>query len=364
MTRLGASRLLLPDGHVVPGVVEVEGDRITSVTAATGAQPDRFVVPGFIDLQLNGYGDVDVASAVGADWDRLDRVLLRQGVTAWCPTLVSAPLASYAAALGRITWAAERPPVPGAASPAIAGVHLEGPFLGGARRAHAARNVVPIDSAWLGDLPPIVRLVTLAPESDGALAAIAALVGRGLVVALGHSTADFALATAAVDAGARLVTHVFNGMGPLHHREPGLVGAGLADDRLTVSLIADGRHVAPSLVRLTFRAKGPGRVALITDAVAWQSPGASLQLIDGMPCLPDGTLAGSTLTMDQAVRNAVDFGVEPADALQAAGATPAELLGLADRGRLSPNARADICVLTPDLEPAQVWVGGVLAWER
>ncbi|HWW53240.1 MAG TPA: amidohydrolase family protein, partial [Acidimicrobiales bacterium] len=125
-----------------------------------------------------------------------------------------------------------------------------------------------------------------------------------------------------------------------------------------------GRHVAPALVRLAFRAKAPGRVALVTDAVAWQSDGAPLQMIDGTPCLADGTLAGSTLTMDEAVRNAVDFGVEPIDALRAASATPAAVLGLADRGRLSPGARADVCVLTPDLEVRQVWVGGVLAWER
>lgn len=366
MTGLGAARLLLPEGWLAPGVVEVDRGRIVSVRATSSPQPDRFIVPGFIDVQVNGHADIDVASASGEDWSRLDQMLLGHGVTAWCPTLVTAPLDRYEAPLARISHAAAHRSDAGApvAAPTILGAHLEGPFLGGAPGAHAARPIVPIDSAWLAALPPIVRLVTLAPESPGAVDAVAALVARGVIVAVGHSTADFVLASLAVDAGASLVTHVFNGMGPLHHRAPGLVGAALADDRLSVSIIADGRHVSPPLVRLVFRAKAPGRVVLITDAVAWRAADAPLEMIDGMPCLPDGTLAGSTLTMDEAVRNAVDFGVEPDDALRAASETPARLLGLADRGRLSPGARADLCVLTPDFEPVQVWVGGAVAWER
>ncbi len=320
MIRLGAARLLLPDGWLAPGVVEVDGGRITSVRAASGPQPDRFIVPGFIDVQVNGHADIDVASASGEDWHRLDQALLGQGVTAWCPTLVTAPLDRYEAPLARISDAAARrcgvgAPGAAAAAPTILGAHLEGPFLGGAPGAHAMRHIVPIDSAWLAALPPIVRLVTLAPESPSAVDAVAALLARGVIVALGHSTADFALTSLAVDAGASLVTHVFNGMGSLHHRAPGLVGAALTDDRLSVSIIADGRHVAPPLVRLVFRAKAPGRV-------------------------------------------------EPGDALRAASEAAARLLGLADRGRLSPGARADLCVLTPEFEPVQVWVGGAVAWER
>jgi N-acetylglucosamine-6-phosphate deacetylase len=362
---LGGARLLLPDGTLTAGLVEIDGDRIASVSSAASHQPELFVVPGFIDIQVNGHRDIDVASAAGDDWNRLDQLLLAQGVTAWCPTLVTAPLERYDAPLGRIAHAAaQREDTHEAPSPAIVGAHLEGPFLGGAPGAHSLRDIAPADCAWLSDLPPIVRLVTLAPEADNALAAIAALVDHDVTVALGHSTADFALASAAVQAGARLVTHVFNGMGPLHHREPGLVGVALTDDRLTVSLIADGRHVAAPLVRMTFRAKAPGRVVLVTDAVAWQARSPALHMIDGLPCLPDGTLAGSTLTMDLAVRNAVEFGVAPGDALRAACLSPATLLGHADRGRLSPGSRADVCVLTPDLEPVQVWVGGVLAWER
>ncbi|HWW53445.1 MAG TPA: amidohydrolase family protein, partial [Acidimicrobiales bacterium] len=249
--------------------------------------------------------------------------------------------------------------------PSIAGVHLEGPFLGGALGAHRPDAVVAVDPLWLAALPPIVRLVTLAPEVPDALAAVRLLADRGVIVALGHSTATYEQAEEAVNAGGRLVTHLFNGMGPLHHRQPGLVGAALTDDRLTVTLIADGFHVAPPLLRLAFRSKGPRRVALITDAVGWAATPARrspLHLVDGVPRLSDGTIAGTALTMDGAVRSAVAAGVDPATALEAASRVPADLLGLADRGRLSPGMRADLVVLHRDLQPAEVWIGGHLVW--
>src|SRR4051794_19889196 len=232
--RIAASRVVTADGVVGPAVVIVESGAIVRCEPApsTADVPDRTLVPGFIDLQVNGVDDIDVASARDGDWDDLDRLLLAQGVTAWCPTLVTAPLDSYDAPLVRIAGAAARPR---GARPVILGAHLEGPFLGGAPGAHRREHLVPIDLDWLAALPDIVRIVTLAPELPGALDAIELLTARGVVVSLGHSTATFEQATAAIAAGARLTTHLFNGMGALHHREPGLIGAALSDDRVAAS---------------------------------------------------------------------------------------------------------------------------------
>jgi N-acetylglucosamine-6-phosphate deacetylase len=210
----------------------------------------------------------------------------------------------------------------------------------------------PPDLAWLARLPDIVRVVTLAPEVERALEAIRLLSARGVLVALGHSTATYEETLAATDAGARLVTHCFNGMGALHHRTPGLIGAALTDDRLAVSLITDLIHVHPAAVSLVFRSKSARRVALVTDAVAWEGEGDA-------PRLADGTLMGSTLTADAAIRNVVEHcGVSLLDAVHAAATTPAELLGLSDRGRIEPGARADLVALNPDLTVQMTWVEG------
>jgi N-acetylglucosamine-6-phosphate deacetylase len=356
--RIAASQVVTPSGVIGPAAVEVEDGRIASLQwlePGTGVA-DRVLVPGFVDIQVNGIADVDVATADGPDWERLDRLLLAQGVTTWCPTLVSSRLPSYGPALHRVAAAAHRRP--GEPRPAIAGAHLEGPFLGGAPGAHPRDLLQPIDLGWLAELPPIVRVVTLAPELDRAIEAIHILTGRGVLVGLGHSTATYEQALAAADAGARLVTHLFNGMGPLHHRAPGLAGAALSDPRLRPSLIADLIHVHPVLLRLAFQSCS---AVLVTDAVAWQAArvgSIGIAYTDGAPRLPDGTLAGSALTMDAAIRNVVSLGVPLATAVSAASTRPAELLGLADRGAIAPGQRADLVALSPELELEQVWIGG------
>jgi N-acetylglucosamine-6-phosphate deacetylase len=340
--------------------VSLDGDRIAGIEPTNDPVPDRTLAPGFVDLQVNGIESVDVASAEGNDWDILDRRLLRQGVTTWCPTVVTAPLDEYGAPLERIAAAAARDD--DSVRPSIAGVHLEGPFLGGAPGAHPIDLIRPPDLHWLDQLPSIVRLVTLAPEADGARAAIEALTRRGIVVSLGHSSAGYEQALGAIDAGARLVTHCFNGMAPLHHREPGIVGAALTDDRVAVSVIADLVHVHPAVVALVFRAKAPHNVVLVTDAVAWDrgTVGHVRMTFDGIaPRLADGTLAGSALTMDAAIRNVVNScGVSLLDAVRAATSTPARVLGLHDRGEIIPGNRADLVALTPDLRIDATWVAG------
>ena len=321
------------------------------------------IVPGFVDLQVNGVDDVDVAAADGADWDRLDTLLAHQGVTTWCPTLVTSPMDRYPAAIDRIAAARRRPDE---CRPSIAGIHLEGPFLGGAPGAHPPRHLQPIDLDWLAALPDDVTLVTLAPELERAAEATALLAGRGVVVSLGHSTPTAEQVEACITAGALLVTHLYNGMSGLHHRSPGLAALALTDDRVAASMIADGVHVDPVMMRLAWRTK-PDGIVLVTDAVAWRAGTAGtigLEVRDGAPRLPDGTLAGSAVTMVDAVRRSVaECGATLEQAVAAASSRPAHLLGLHDRGVIAPGRRADLVALADtgapdDMTVAQTWARG------
>ncbi|HYD10265.1 MAG TPA: hypothetical protein VEA78_09185, partial [Acidimicrobiales bacterium] len=249
--RIDAARVLTPDGLVGPATVVVEDGVIAGVESCTSA-PDRTIGPGFVDLQVNGFDDVDCAAA-DADWDRFAALQHATGVTTWCSTLVTAPLDVMRERLDR---------VPGF-------VHLEGPFLS-KPGAHPPDLLRDPDLDWLRALPDKVRLVTLAPERPGAVEATRLLSDRGVTVSLGHTSATHGQVAACADAGARMVTHLFNGMEPLHHRTPGVVGAALTDDRLVAGLIADLVHVHPVAIAVAFRAK-PGRIALVTDAIAWSA---------------------------------------------------------------------------------------------
>ena len=359
MPSISAAQVVVPGRTIDDAVVHHEDGVITEIRSARGAVPERIICAGFTDVQVNGHEDVDVATASGTEWDRLDALLLAQGVTSWCPTLVSAPLPSLDRALGRVIDAQTRP---ADRRPHVIGVHLEGPFLGGAPGAHRREMLIDPDLEWLARLPGLVRLVTLAPERAGALDAIRLLVERGVVVSLGHSTATYDEAVAAIDAGARLVTHLFNGMGPLHHREPGLPGAALSDPRVCASVIADGVHLHPAIVAATLAALGK-RAVLVTDAVGWrarQHAGFPVEMTGdpAAPRLPDGTLAGSALTMPAALRTCTGAGVDLAAAVRAATSSPARLMGLSDRGAVAAGMRADLVALGPALEVEQVWLGG------
>jgi len=359
VTALVADRILNGEGgtSATPAWIVIGDDRI--VATGSGPRPadatdlgDAILAPGFVDIQVNGAGAVDFARAsTGEIVDTID-AFVAGGCTACLPTICSAPLDAYPVMLDRL--AAVR-----AARPeSVLGVHLEGPFLGGAPGAHPPELVRDVDLEWLvalcdrfGDL---VRLVTLAPEADPGFAAITALRAREIVVALGHSTIDLDGALAAADAGASVVTHLFNGMGPLHHRSPGLAGAALDDRRLIPSLIADGVHVHPTMLRLALRAR-PDAV-LVTDAVATAPP---VQVHGGAAYLPDGTLAGSTLTMENAVRRVAGLGVSPAATIRCATGNAARAIGAAEYGRISPGCRADLVALDPKtLEVRAVWAGG------
>jgi N-acetylglucosamine-6-phosphate deacetylase len=364
VTHVVATAGLCPPGPPKPGWVAIDEGVIVEV----GFDPapadaldlgSALLTPGFIDLQVNGIGDVDFASADPDGWRRAGRTQLEHGVTAYCPTLVSAPLDEYPPALERARGA--RLDAKDRLLPAIIGVHLEGPFLGGAPGAHPVLLLQTADCDWLrgvlDDFPDLVTVVTLAPEADPNLAATRLLHERGVRVSLGHSTATYEEALAAADAGARLVTHLYNGMARLHHRAPGLAGAALDDERLTPTLIADLVHVHPVSLRLAIERKP--NIALVTDCVAVRG----VQVADdGAARLADGTLAGSTLTMDHAVWNTVDLGVPIERAVEMASTIPAAALGLPDRGRIVPGASADLVALDPSsLAVRAVWLAGELA---
>ncbi len=318
---------------------------------------DTLLAPGLVDLQVNGLATNNLATAEDEGWCDVGAELLRRGVTSYLPSFVTAPLEQYPAMLERAAAArAADDENPGAA---ILGVHLEGPFLGSAPGAHPRDAIRTADTdaltALLDHASGLVRMVTLAPEADPAYDAIRLLAARGVIVALGHSICTYDEAVAATDAGASVVTHLFNCTGPMHHREPGLAGAALDDERLTPTLIADLAHVHPAVLRVALRAKA--NVAVVSDTVA--TGVGSVMSRDGAVCLGDGTFAGATTMLDGALRNLVAIGVPVERAVEATSTIPTRLLGLTDRGSLEAGRRADVIALDPStLALRGVWRGG------
>jgi N-acetylglucosamine-6-phosphate deacetylase len=330
--------------------------------SSTDGRGRRIAVPGFVDLQVNGFGGVDFLDADASGYARAGDALLETGVTAYVPTLITAPEDRLAAALHEIEIARVA-----AHGPRILGAHLEGPFLSPARlgtHPRAARRDPDPALVRLLDAGPVC-LVTLAPELPGALELVELLRERGVTVSCGHSDATTAEANAAFDAGVRTVTHLFNAMRPLGHRDPGIVGAALARTDVVVQLIVDGIHLAPETTLLVWHAAA-GRVALVTDAIAaaGKSDGSyslgevSVDVRDGVARREDGVLAGSVLTMIEAVRNLHLLGVPLEQAVDAATAVPARVLGLDDVGRIAVGGRADVVVLDDRLEIVRVLAAG------
>ncbi|HEY4393461.1 MAG TPA: N-acetylglucosamine-6-phosphate deacetylase [Polyangia bacterium] len=372
--RFSVTGRLLVAGRLVPGALVVDGDRIVEVrTDAVGELPGprldaAIVSPGLVDLQCNGAFGFEVGGSATALRVLAER-LPETGVTAFVPSVVSAGPGPYREAAAAFTAART---APGAAA---LGLHLEGPLLSPARAgAHDPRAIAAADATLDDVLDELLttgalRLVTLAPERRGALMLIRRLVESGVTVSLGHTDATFDQMIAGADAGATLATHLYSAMSPFHHRAPGAVGAALTDERLTVTLIADGVHALPAALNLALRAKGPERVALVTDAVAAAGAPAGRYALGGQTIvsdgesarLEDGTLAGSTLTLDRAVRVMVALGgARLEDALAMASTVPAAVLGLADRGRLEAGRRADLVLWSETLEIVSTVVGGAV----
>ena len=356
--RLGVEAALV-DARLVPGDVAIDGERVTAI-GLDGANGRGIAVPGFVDLQVNGFAGVDFLGTNGDGYAAAGDALLETGVTAYLPTFITSDEADLVTALRAVPARTH--------GPRILGVHLEGPFLSpfrlGTHGLAARRDPDPELLERLLEAGP-VRMMTLAPELPGALELIDLLHGQGVTVSLGHSDATAAEAHAAFDRGVRTVTHVFNAMRPLAHRDPGIVGAALVRSDVVVQAIVDGVHLDTDIVRLLWRLAA-GRLALVTDAIAGAGLGdgtyalgeIEIVVADDVVRREDGVLAGSALTMVEAVRNLVAVDVPLEQALEAATSVPATILGDARLGRIALGGLADIVVLDDALEVVRTLVGG------
>jgi N-acetylglucosamine-6-phosphate deacetylase len=358
-------RIVRP-GSVQPGFVEVDGPTILAVSSG-GHAGDDVIVPGFVDLHCHGGGGDTFTTGDPAQARRAAAFHLRHGTTTMLASLVSSPY--------QLMQDATAAYLPLAADGVIAGVHFEGPYLSTIRCG--AQNPAFLRDPSGEELARLIRLgggttrmVTIAPELPGALDLIAQLVDHGVVAAVGHTDATYEQTQAAIDAGATVGTHLCNGMRPPHHREPGPVIALLAARTVVCELVADGIHLHPGMLAFAARAAGPDRGALVTDAMAaagmadghYDLAGQDVVVAGRVARLArDGTIAGSTLTMDAALRTAVESGIALPDACAMASTTPARALGLAEEvGALEAGLRADLVVLSPDLHVKRVMRAG--AW--
>ncbi|CAB4602887.1 unannotated protein [freshwater metagenome] len=339
------------DGEVLhgPRILDVDASgHVVRIDEHKGNCDFALISPGFVDLQMNGFGAVDVATSTMPEFLTLDEELARCGTTSWLGTIVTAPLQSMTQTLKRLDENIAHHTQRG-----CIGVHMEGPFLGAAPGAHRTRDIIPVDSEFLQSLPESVRLVTIAPEQMGAPAGISSLTARGIVVSLGHSRCTTAEFEEAQRMGAQMVTHLYNGMSEVHHRADSVALMALTNDEVVVGVIADLVHVRAEAIDLAFRAKPSGTVCLVSDSVAWMSPWAvknGVEIRDGSPRLPNGTLAGSSTPLAEGVRNCViGAGVPLDEALRAATSTPARLIGRSDIGHIRHGEKCDFVGLDGEL---------------
>ena len=370
MLALTATRLYTPLEAVERPVLLIDEGKIVDIFSQVNRPApqgprlvdfgDAILAPGFVDIHIHGAAGYDVMSADAAGLAAIERLLAAHGVTGYSPTTVTAAIDQTLSALERLATAIEQAEQ-GRASNARAqplGIHLEGPFISHSRRGvHPSANLQRpslnlFDRFWQAARGR-VRLMTIAPELEGAMEVIAEAARRGVCVSLGHTDAELETAQAAIAAGARHATHAFNAMRPLNHREPGIIGAMLTDSRLSADIIADGIHVHPAVVDLFLKAKGSDLSVLITDATAatgmpegrYRLGDMEVEVKDGR-CTAEGKLAGSVLTMDRALRNVMQFAHwNLQDALRPATLNAARVAGLRQRGKLEPGCVADIAVL-------------------
>lgn len=365
-------RLVLDD-RVVPGRVVVEDDRIASVDldetgASGGTAPLPFLAPGFVDVHVHGWGG---HSAMGTtdDLDGMARALLGRGVTSFLPTAWTTPMAELHAFADRVRAWIPRATEDGAQP---LGFNLEGPFIAPARKGAHNPDLLatPADVPW-SEIEPLIEglmLTTIAPEIPGGLELIGRLQERGVRVSIGHSAADLAGANAGYDAGGTSTTHLFNAMTGVEHRAPGVAVAALIRDDAFVELIADGQHVHPALWPIIWRTKPTDRLMLVSDALPLAGMGdgrvtlggLEIEVRGGRATLADGsgTLAGSVIALDTAVRNLVGQGASLPAAVAAASRNPLAMLGITDRGRIAAGQRADLIELDDELGVRRVMRSG------
>lgn len=384
-TVIHASRILTPEEELTDCILVVEDGRIASlghrdeVRVPAGAVDHvangMTIVPGFVDLHIHGAGGHDVMEANARALDRITSIVARHGTTSMIATTVSAPIEDTCHSLeGIARYIRKHEGLAGEARPAaeILGIHLEGPFISKAKRGvhpseSLAKPSIETLTRLLDAADGLVKIVTVAPELPGAIELIEAVVEAKIVAAVGHSDANFDQARAAIHAGARHAVHVYNAMRAFEHRDPGIVGAILTDPEVTAEIIADGVHVAGPAIQVLIGCKGADTVVLVSDGIAatgmpdgnYRLGSFDVTVKDGVCRNSEGKLAGSTLTLDRAIRNLVALGVSLQDAVRMATILPARRLGIAGKkGIIAVGADADLVALTPDLRVAGVMTRG------
>jgi N-acetylglucosamine-6-phosphate deacetylase len=385
------ARIVLPDHVTESGSILIDGDRIARIFDAESRPSikiesivdlaDLTLFPGFIDVHIHGAVCVDTMDASPEGLLRIAEFLATQGVTAWLPTFVPASLEQYQHAISSIEQAVAQTSVcdrqdPHRLKSVPLGVHYEGPFVnseqcGALHREHfrTFKDLSDLDELPVLSTSGAIHMMTLAPEVEGGIDLIKELTRRGWIASIGHTRAPLATLDQAEEAGARHMTHFMNAMTPLHHRAPGPVGWGLINDRVTVDLIADGVHLDPSVIKLILRGKGAARISLISDAIAaagkgdgnYEVWGETIVVKEGRTQNAHGSIAGSVITMLDAVRMMRSLEVSETEVARMAATNPAQLLGLGDRGSIEVGKRADLVALDAELNVKATFVGGVLA---
>ena len=382
-----AKQLFTPLERIEHPLVFVEDGKIVEVVSREAREASRgtrlldfgdaCLAPGFIDVHVHGGGGHDVMEADPSGLNAVEQLLHRHGVTSYLPTTITAPLDETLKAVERLANAIESagPSKDKAPRARPVGIHLEGPFISHIRRGvHPPENILPptvetFQKLWEASRG-CVKLITIAPEVEGARAVIAEATARGVCVSMGHSDADLKAAQDGVSAGARHATHTFNAMRPLNHRDPGILAVVLMDDRVSAEIIVDGIHVDPVIVQLFLRAKGAEGAVLVTDGTAatgmpnghYRLGSLDVEVNDGK-CTSDGKLAGSVLTMDKAVQNVMKFAnCDLQNAVRLATLNPARTAGVAPQsGTITVGAFADMVALSPRGEVRTTIVRGEVA---
>jgi len=371
-TLLRNGRIVLPDSVLEPGAILISHGKISqiidsssldSVVADSVIDLDHATIfPGFIDVHIHGAVGVDVNNADAAGLLRVAEFLASRGVTAWLPTLVPGPNEQYERALAAIGEAMEVQAADTTKGARVCGVHYEGPFVsseqcGALHREHFRKfkNAADLDSLPTINRESALHMITVAPEIQGGIELIRELRQRGWVVSIGHTRATPKILDAAKEAGAQHMTHFMNAMSPLHHRAPGPVGWGLLNDDVSLDLIADGIHLDPMMLKVLLRCVTPSRLALISDAIAatglgdgdYEIWGEQITVQDGRTRNARGSIAGSVITMLDAVKRMLSLGASECDIARMASTNPARLLGIdVDCGSIEEGKRADLVALS------------------
>jgi N-acetylglucosamine-6-phosphate deacetylase len=357
--------VVLPDRELAGGSVLVLGGKIVSIFSAETAPraisieeidlAGATLLPGFIDVHIHGAVGVDVMEATPAGLQEVSQYLASQGVTGWLPTLVPGSDANYASVAAAVSEAMRAPQV----GARILGLHYEGPFVNSAQCGalhveHFKTYSSPEDLDRLAVNPGMAHMITLAPEIDGGVELVKELKRRRWVISIGHTRASIELLNEVFAAGARHMTHFMNAMSPLHHRSPGPIAWGLSRDDVTCDIIADGIHLDPFMLQLLVKIKGVRGLALISDAIAaagkgdgdYQIWGETISVKNGRTSNGSGSIAGSVITMLDAVRTMRSLGISYVDLAQMASTNPARLLGLHHEcGSITVGKRADLITL-------------------